>query len=57
MRIIVTGEVYRGLSVTIVSPAKSAEPIDMSLGMWTRVGPRNCRRNHSHRDYSSDQFL
>jgi len=31
-----------GLSVTIVSPAKFAELIDMLFGMWTRVGdPRN----------------
>jgi len=26
-----------GLSVTIVSPAKTAEPIEMSFGMWTRM--------------------
>jgi len=25
-----------GLSVTIASPAKTAEPIDMLFGMWTR---------------------
>ena len=30
-----------GLSVTIVSPAKTAEPIEMPFGLWTRVGPRN----------------
>jgi len=24
-----------GLSVTIVSPEKTAEPIEMSFGMWT----------------------
>jgi len=29
-----------GLSVTLVSPAEIAEPIDMSFGMWTWVGPR-----------------
>ena len=29
-----------GLHVTIVSPAKTAEPIKMPFGMWTRVGPR-----------------
>jgi len=28
-------------SVTIMSPAKTAEPIDMSFGLWTRVGTRN----------------
>ena len=30
-----------GLSVTIVSPAKTAEPIEMPFGLWTRIGPRN----------------
>jgi len=29
-----------GLSVTVVSPAKMAEPIEMPFGMRTRVGPR-----------------
>jgi len=29
------------LSVTIVSPAETAEPIAMLFGLWTRVGPRN----------------
>jgi len=29
------------LSVTIVSPAKTAEPIEMLFGMWTRLGQRN----------------
>jgi len=29
------------LSVTIVSPAKTAEPIDMSFELWTRVGTKN----------------
>jgi len=28
------------LSVTIVSPAKTAEPIEMPFGMWTKMGPR-----------------
>jgi len=28
-------------SVTILIPAKTAEPIEMPLGVWTRVGPRN----------------
>jgi len=27
------------LSVTIVSPAKTAEPIEMPFRLWTRVGP------------------
>jgi len=28
------------LSVTITSSEKTAEPIEMFLGMWTRVDPR-----------------
>ena len=24
-----------------MSPAKTAEPIEMLFGLWTRVGPRN----------------
>ena len=27
-------------SVTIVSPAKTAEPIEMPFSLWTRMGPR-----------------
>jgi len=30
-----------GRSVTILSPAKTAEPIEMPFAVWTRVGPRN----------------
>jgi len=29
-----------GLSVTLVSPAKTAQPIEMPFGLWTPVGPR-----------------
>jgi len=29
------------LSVTLVSPAKAAEPIEMPFGIWTRVDARN----------------
>jgi len=29
-----------GLSVTIVSTAKTAEPIEMPFGLWTRLNPR-----------------
>ena len=29
------------LSVTTVSPAKTAEPIELPFGMWIRMGPRN----------------
>jgi len=40
MRSIVTNVASSvGLSVTIVSPAKTADPIKMSFGSWTRVGP------------------
>jgi len=28
-------------SVMIVSPAKTAEPIEMLFGSWTLMGPRN----------------
>jgi len=27
-------------SVTVMSPAKTAELIEMPFGLWTRVGPR-----------------
>jgi len=30
-----------GQSVRVVSAGKTAEPIDMMFGLWTRVGPRN----------------
>ena len=30
-----------GLYVTIVSPAITAEPIEMPFGMWTRIGAKN----------------
>jgi len=30
-----------GLSLTIVSPTKTAEPIEMPFELWTRVGLRN----------------
>ena len=30
-----------GLSVTVVSPAKTTEPIEIAFGLWTQVGPRN----------------
>jgi len=35
MRPIVTD----GMSVAIVSPAKTAEPIEMPFGVWSRMGP------------------
>jgi len=30
-----------GLSVTLVSTAETAEPIEMSFGFWAQMGPRN----------------
>jgi len=30
-----------GLSLTAVSGAETAEPIEMPCGLWTRVGPGN----------------
>jgi len=30
-----------GLSVTLVSPAKTAEPIEITFGLWARMGLRN----------------
>jgi len=41
MRSIVTDRVAWsvGLSVTLVSPAETVEPIDMPFGFRTRVGP------------------
>jgi len=30
-----------GQSVTIMSPAKTAEPMEMPFGIWIQVGPRN----------------
>jgi len=30
-----------GLSVTLVSPAKMTEPVEMPFGLRTRVGPGN----------------
>jgi len=43
MRPIVTDRAARsvGLSVTLMSPAKTAAPIEMPFGLRTRVGPSN----------------
>ena len=43
MRSIVTDQVVWsvGRSVTLVSPAKTAEPIEMPFGLWAGMGPRN----------------
>ena len=50
MRLVVTDGVAWSVclsvsrSVTIMSPAKTTEPIEMPFGMWTRVGVDS--RNH-----------
>jgi len=43
MRLTVTDRVAWsvGLSVTLVSPAKTAEPTEMLFGLWAWMGPRN----------------
>jgi len=41
MRPTVTDDLSVGLSVTIYKPCKTAEPIEIPIGLWTRVGPRN----------------
>jgi len=43
MRPIITDRVAWsvGLSITLVSPAKTAEPIEMPFGLWAWMGPRN----------------
>jgi len=43
MRPIVTDRVARSvcLSATLVSPAKTAAPIEMPFGLWTQMGRRN----------------
>jgi len=45
MRPIVTDGVAPSvnLSVTIMSRAKTTEPIEVPLGVWTRVGPKKAR--------------
>jgi len=35
------GQSSIGRSVTVVSPAKTAEPIEMPFGLWIGMGPRN----------------
>jgi len=41
MQPIVTDRLSVFLSVTIVNPAKTAQPIEIPFGVWTQVGPRN----------------
>ena len=35
-------------SVTLVSPAKTAEPINLPFGLWTRMGRRKHKFNRIH---------
>jgi len=44
------------LSVTVVSPAKAAEPIEMPFGLRTPVGPRNCVRPGSTSPHGRGNF-
>jgi len=44
------------VSDTIVSDAKTAEPIDMSFGIWTRVGPKNHALIGVHIIHANGQF-
>ena len=50
MRPIVTDGVAWSVvqSVAIVSPAKTAEPIEMLFGTWPRVGPRKLKEPCKH---------
>jgi len=41
MRLIVTDRIAWSLSVAAVSPAKTAESIEMPFGLWARMGPSN----------------
>jgi len=41
MRLIVTDRIAWSLSVVAVSPAKTAESIEMPFGLWARMGPSN----------------
>jgi len=43
-------------SVMIVSPGKTAEPIKIPFGLWTRVGPRNLVLDGSPDPHAKGQF-
>jgi len=45
------------LSVTIMSPAKAAEPIGMPFGMWTRLGPSNHLLDEGRSPHAKWQFF
>jgi len=44
-------------SVTLVSPAKTTEPIKMPFGLRTRVGPRNHVLDGARSAHGKRQFL
>jgi len=57
MRPIVTDVAWSvGLYVTIVSPAKTAEPIEMPFKLWTRLGPRNHVLDEGPDPHAKGQF-
>jgi len=41
MRLIVTDRIAWSLSVAAMSPAETAESIEMPFGLWARMGPSN----------------
>jgi len=43
-------------SVTIVSPVKTAESIDVTFGLWTLVGPRNHVLDGVHIPHAKNNF-
>jgi len=46
-----------GLSVTLVSPAKAAELIEMPFGIWTQIGPRKHILDGSPDPHAKGQLL
>jgi len=44
-------------SVTVVSPVKTAKPIEMSFGLWARVGSKNHVLDAVHIPRGKGQFL
>ena len=46
-----------GLSVTAMSPAKTAKPIEMPFGLWAGVGSRNHVLTEGPDPHGKEQFL
>jgi len=44
------------LCVTVVSPAKTAEPIEMVVGLWAQVGLRNRVLDEVQSPHGKGQF-